>query len=64
MLVLARIVEPTSKVDSLRILAEVGVGPPLYAMVKTPPARVCRRGVGRERLARCAPTMPPSDRLA
>jgi len=31
---LARIVEPTSKLDSLRVLAEVGIGPPSYATVK------------------------------
>jgi hypothetical protein len=29
-LVLARIIEPTSKLDSLRVLEEVGVEPPLY----------------------------------
>jgi hypothetical protein len=29
-LVLARIIEPTSKLDSLRVLEEVGVDPPLY----------------------------------
>ena len=29
-LVLARIIEPTSKLDSLRVLAEVGVRPPAY----------------------------------
>ncbi len=33
-LVLARIVEATSKLDSLRVLEEVGVGPPSYATVK------------------------------
>ncbi len=29
-LVLARMIEPTSKLDSLRVLAEVGVRPPAY----------------------------------
>ena len=29
-LVLARVIEPTSKLDSLRVLAEVGVGRPSY----------------------------------
>ena len=29
-LVLARIIEPTSKLDSLRVLEEVGVDPPVY----------------------------------
>ncbi|MFT4085667.1 MAG: IS1634 family transposase [Gordonia sp. (in: high G+C Gram-positive bacteria)] len=33
-LVLARIIEPTSKLDSLRVLAEVGVQAPSYATVK------------------------------
>jgi hypothetical protein len=33
-LVLARIIEPTSKLDALRVLEEVGVAPPSYATVK------------------------------
>jgi hypothetical protein len=33
-LVLARIIEPTSKIDSLRVLDEVGISPPSYATVK------------------------------
>jgi len=33
-LVAARIIEPTSKLDSLRVLAETGVLPPSYATVK------------------------------
>jgi Transposase DDE domain len=33
-LVLARIIEPTSKFDSLRVLEEAGIGPPSYATVK------------------------------
>jgi Transposase DDE domain len=33
-LVFARIIEPTSKVDSLRVLAEIGVTPASYATVK------------------------------
>jgi hypothetical protein len=33
-LVLARIIEPTSKLDSLRVLEETGVAPPSYATVK------------------------------
>jgi hypothetical protein len=32
-LVLARIIEPTSKLDSLRVLAEVGVDPPAYRTI-------------------------------
>lgn len=34
LLVLARIIEPTSKLDSLRVLAEAGIAPPSYATVK------------------------------
>lgn len=33
-LVLARIIEPTSKLDSLRVLEEAGISPPSYATVK------------------------------
>ena len=33
-LVLARIIEPTSKLDSLRVLGEIGIAPPSYATVK------------------------------
>ena len=33
-LVLARIIEPTSKLDSLRVLDEAGIGPPAYATLK------------------------------
>jgi hypothetical protein len=33
-LVLARIIEPTSKLDSLRVLAEAGVEAPSYATLK------------------------------
>jgi hypothetical protein len=33
-LVLARIIEPASKIDSLRVLEEAGVPPPSYATVK------------------------------
>jgi hypothetical protein len=33
-LVLAQIIEPTSKLDSLRVLEEVGVDPPAYATLK------------------------------
>jgi len=33
-LVLARIIEPTSKLDSLRVLAEAGLAPPAYATLK------------------------------
>jgi hypothetical protein len=33
-LVLARIIEPTSKLDSLRVLDEIGISPPSYATLK------------------------------
>jgi hypothetical protein len=33
-LVLARLIEPTSKLDSLRVLEEIGVQPPAYATLK------------------------------
>jgi hypothetical protein len=33
-LVLARIIEPTSKLDSLRVLTEAGMDPPSYQTVK------------------------------
>jgi hypothetical protein len=33
-LVLARIVEPTSKLDSLRVIEEAGIDPPSYATLK------------------------------
>jgi len=33
-LVLARIIEPTSKLDSLRVLGEAGIAPASYAMLK------------------------------
>jgi hypothetical protein len=32
-LVLARLVEPTSKLDSIRVLAELGIGPPGYRTI-------------------------------
>jgi hypothetical protein len=41
-LVLARIIEPTSKLDSLRVLEEVGVAPVSYRTLEAAPARVCR----------------------
>lgn len=33
-LVLARIIDPTSKLDSLRVLEEAGISPPSYTTVK------------------------------
>ena len=44
-LVLARIIEPVSKLDSLRVLEEAGVAPASYATVEAPPAGVRAAGV-------------------
>src|SRR6266702_8605690 len=40
-LVLARVIEPVSKIDSLRVLEEAGIAPPSYATLKRgcPPTR-------------------------
>jgi hypothetical protein len=53
-LVLARIIEPTSKLDSLRVLEEVGVNPPLYRTL-TRRLPVFATGSWRQKLAQaCA----------
>jgi hypothetical protein len=49
-LVLARIIEPTSKLDSLRVLEEVGIDPPLYRTV-TRRLRVFAADSWREKVA-------------
>jgi hypothetical protein len=49
-LVLARIIEPTSKLDSLRVLEEVGVDPPAYRTL-TRRLRVFAAEAWRQRLA-------------
>lgn len=49
-LVLARVIEPTSKLDSLRVLEEAGIAPPSYATVKRR-LPVYAEQVWRERLA-------------
>ncbi|MDX6396111.1 MAG: hypothetical protein QOJ73_7174 [Streptosporangiaceae bacterium] len=46
-LVLARIIEPTSKLDSLRVLTEAGIAPVSYRTLEAAPARVRRRCVAR-----------------
>jgi hypothetical protein len=43
-LVLARIIEPASKLDSLRVLGEAGVAPPSYATLSCT-ARAQLRGL-------------------
>lgn len=54
-LVLARIVEPTSKHDSLRVLAEVGVDPvPSYATLKRRLPLWARKEFGQKLAAACA----------
>ncbi|MEU7784465.1 hypothetical protein [Amycolatopsis sp. NPDC049159] len=47
LLVLARIVEPTSKPDSLRVVEEAGFDPPAYATAQAASARVREAEVGR-----------------
>ena len=71
-LVLARIIEPASKLDSLRVLEEAGMAPPSYATVKRRlPAmpgkgggsgcrRPARRMPGSARPASCSTTCPRS----
>jgi hypothetical protein len=49
-LVLARIIEPTSKLDSLRVLEEVGVDPPAYRTL-TRRLRVFATGSWRQKVA-------------
>ena len=44
-LVLARIIEPTSKLDSLRVIEEAGISPVSYRTLEAAPAGVCRRCV-------------------
>ena len=44
-LVLARIIEPTSKLDSLRVLAEAGVARGVLPDAQAPPAGLCAGGV-------------------
>jgi hypothetical protein len=57
-LVLARIIEPTSKLDSLRVLEEAGVAPVSYRTLK----RRLPAYAGGSGWRRCAPTMPAWDR--
>jgi hypothetical protein len=63
-LVLARIIEPTSKVDSLRVLAETGVDPlPSYATLKRRlpvPGSPRNAAWNRRSPSACSPTRPGS----
>ena len=53
-LVLARIIEPVSKIDSLRVLAEAGVAPPSYATLKRRLRAYAREGFREKISAACA----------
>jgi hypothetical protein len=53
-LVLARIIEPTSKLDSLRVLAEAGITPPSYATVKRRLPLYAERSWSQRLAAACA----------
>jgi hypothetical protein len=53
-LVLARIIEPTSKADSLRVLAETGVEPVSYRTVKRRLPLIAKNGVRQALSAACA----------
>ena len=51
-LVLARIIEATSKLDSLRVLQETGVNAPSYRTVTRQAARVCETLMAQGNLSR------------
>jgi hypothetical protein len=53
-LVLARIIEPTSKLDSLRVLAEAGVHPPAYRTLKRRLRCYCEASWREQLAAACA----------
>jgi len=53
-LVVARVVEPSSKLDAIRVLADLGVAPPSYSTVKTCLARTVGRGYRAGLEAACA----------
>lgn len=53
-LVLGRLVEPTSKLDTLRVLEEIGVRPPGYATVKRRLPVYAKQGWRRRFAAACA----------
>ncbi|TCB94435.1 IS1634 family transposase [Micromonospora zingiberis] len=58
-LVLARIIEPTSKLDSLRVLAEAGMDPPSYRTVKRRPRIYAGAGQNPDDAARDADDSEP-----
>jgi hypothetical protein len=50
-LVLARIIEPVSKLDSLRVLEEAGTAPGVVCHAQAAPARLCEGLVARRKLS-------------
>ena len=54
LLVLARLIEPTSKLDSLRLIAEAGLSPPSYSTVKRRLAGYAEPGFRADLPAACA----------
>ncbi len=62
-LVLGRIVEPTSKIDTLRVLEEVGVWTPSISTVKNSLKRVVERGYREQISAACYAHAAPQGRL-
>ena len=55
LLVLARIVEPTSKLDSLRVVEEAGFDPPAYATLKRRLPAFAKESWRQKLAAACAP---------
>src|SRR5690606_18025491 len=53
-LVLARLIEPTSKLDSLRVIEETGLAPVSYATLKRRLARYAKPGFRQKLAAACA----------
>jgi hypothetical protein len=58
-LVLARIIEPTSKLEALRVLAEIGIEPVSYATVKRRLPVYAAESWRRRLAAACAAHGPP-----
>lgn len=62
-LVLGRIVEPTSKIDTLRVLGELGVWTPSISTVKNSLERVIERDYRDQISAACYAHVAPTGRL-
>ncbi len=58
-MVLARIVEPTSKLDSLRVVEEAGFDPPAYATLKRRLPAFAKESWRQKSAAACARTADP-----